>query len=119
DGWTGWSWNRKLLPDAEELLKWFHAQGLAVTVNVHPADGVGPHEDRYADFMKALGKDPASRVTLPYDAGDQHYMEALFREVHGPLTAAGIDFWWLDWQQYPFTRSIKDLTNLAWLNNCY
>ena len=30
DGWTGWSWNRDLLPDAEDLLKWFHQQGLAV-----------------------------------------------------------------------------------------
>src|SRR5262249_21550604 len=26
EGWTGWSWNRKLLPDAEELLAWFHEQ---------------------------------------------------------------------------------------------
>lgn len=24
DGWTGWSWNRSLLPDAEALLPWFH-----------------------------------------------------------------------------------------------
>ncbi len=28
--WTGYTWDRSLLPDAEELLKWFHSQGLAV-----------------------------------------------------------------------------------------
>jgi len=51
DGWTGWSWNRKLLPDAEALLPWFHSQGIHDTLNLHPADGVGPQEDAYASFM--------------------------------------------------------------------
>ena len=119
DGWTGWSWNRKLLPDAEELLKWFHQQGLAVTLNVHPADGVGPHEDVYEPFMRALGDDPATKKTLPYDAGDKRYLDALFKYTHEPLEREGVDFWWLDWQQYPFTRSVPDLTNLAWLNHYY
>ena len=31
----------------------------------------------------------------------------------------GVDFWWLDWQQDPYTRSVPDLTNLAWLNHYY
>jgi hypothetical protein len=33
--------------------------------------------------------------------------------------AAGVDFWWLDWQQEKFTRSIPDLPNLRWLNYLY
>lgn len=119
DGWTGWSWNRKLLPDAEDLLEWFHKQGLAVTLNVHPADGVKPHEDMYADFMRAMGEDPASGKTIPYDAGSKKYLDTLFRCVVEPLEKEGVDFWWLDWQQYPFTVSIPDLTNLAWLNEYY
>ena len=57
DGWTGWSWNRKLLPDAEKLLQWLHEQGLFITLNVHPADGIKPHEDMYEDFMKDMGYD--------------------------------------------------------------
>ncbi|MCX6345552.1 MAG: DUF5110 domain-containing protein [Armatimonadetes bacterium] len=119
DGWTGWSWNRKLLPDAEDLLKWFHEQGLAVTLNVHPADGVGPHEDMYADFMRAMGEDPASGETITYDAGNKQYLDTLFKYTHEPLEKEGVDFWWLDWQQYPDTRSIAGLTNLRWLNNYY
>ena len=119
DGWTGWSWNRELLPDAEDLLKWLRGEGLAVTLNLHPADGVGPHEDAYADFMRALGKDPASKQTIPFDAAGQRYMDALFGKVIAPLERDGVDFWWLDWQQYPDTRSIPSLTNLAWLNRCF
>ena len=116
DGWTGWSWNRKLLPDAEELLPWLHSQGLHVTLNLHPADGVGPQEDQYAPFMRDMGADPATKQTLPFDAGDKKYMDTLFADVFAPLEKNGVDFWWLDWQQYPFTRSVPDLTNLFWLN---
>jgi len=119
DGWTGWSWNRTLLPDAEALLQDFHKQGLHVTLNVHPADGVGPKETAYAKFMQDMGKDPATRETLPFDAGSKKYLDTLFADTHDPLTKAGVDFWWLDWQQYEFTRSIPDLTNLAWLNHYY
>lgn len=125
EGWTGWSWNRELLPDAEDLLAWLHEQGLAVTLNLHPADGVGPHEDRYADYMRAIGRDPASRETAAFDAGDRHGMEALFTRVLRPLERGtergndGVDFWWLDWQQDRFTRSIDGLSNLRWLNHLF
>ncbi|PQV63523.1 protein of unknown function (DUF5110) [Abditibacterium utsteinense] len=115
DGWTGWSWNRKLLPDAEQLLKDLHAQGLQTTLNLHPADGVAPSEDRYAAFMGALGE-KASGQTVPFDAADKKQMNAFSREVLSPLRRDGVDFWWLDWQQYPQTRSITELTNLWWLN---
>ncbi len=116
DGWTGWSWNRKLLPDAEQLLPWFHSQGLHDTLNLHPADGVGPQEDQYAAFMRDMGADPATQKTLPFDAADKKYMDTLFKDVIDPLGKDGVDFWWLDWQQGERTRSIPELTNLFWLN---
>ena len=130
-GWTGWSWNRELLPDAEDLVAWLHARGLAVTLNLHPADGVGPHEDRYAEFMRAIGREPDGK-TVPFDAGDRRYMRALFEKIHAPLERAApshptsdiahptsVDFWWVDWQQDRFVRSIPGLTNLRWLNHLY
>ncbi len=116
DGWTGWSWNQSLLPDAKALLPWFHAQGLHVTLNLHPADGVGPQEDAYPAFMRDMGADPAMKQTIPFDAADPKYMKTLFADVFTPLEKAGVDFWWLDWQQGERTRSIPDLTNLFWLN---
>jgi hypothetical protein len=116
DGWTGWSWNRKLLPDAEQLLPWFHRQDLHDTLNLHPADGVGPQEDQYGAFMRDMGANPSSGQTIPFDAGSKKYMDTLFKDVLDPLRNDGVDFWWLDWQQDPYTRSILDLTNLFWLN---
>ena len=116
DGWTGWSWNRELIPDPPGLLKWLHAQGLAVTLNLHHAGGVGPHEDAYVPFMQALGVDPASRRTVPFDAAGRRYLETLFASVIDPLESAGADFFWIDWQQLPSTR-LAGLSNLAWLND--
>jgi hypothetical protein len=37
DTWTGYTWDRALIPDPVALLKWFHDQGLHVTLNDHPA----------------------------------------------------------------------------------
>ncbi len=116
DGWTGWSWNRALLPEAEALLPWLQGQDIHVTLNLHPADGVGPQEDQYAAFMRDMGADPSSKQTVPFDAADPKYMHALFSDVFAPLEKDGVDFWWLDWQQGQNTRSIPSLTNLAWLN---
>lgn len=115
DGWTGWSWNRELLPDPQGLLADLHREGLQTTLNLHPADGAGPHEDAYAAFMRALCQ-PADGKTVPFDAANQKQMNALFGEVMAPLKRDGTDFWWLDWQQYSPTRGIPSLTNLWWLN---
>ncbi len=123
-GWTGWSWNRELIPDPEDFIAWLHARGLVVTLNLHPADGVGPHEDRYAAFMRAIGREPDGS-TARFDAGDRTYMRALFEIVHRPLEhprsrpESGVDFWWVDWQQDKFVRSIPGLTHLRWLNHLY
>lgn len=119
DGWTGWSWNRPLIPDPAALLGFLHGRGIATTVNVHPADGVAPHEDAYAAFMTDLGKDPGQGETVPFDAADRAYMEALFSEIHAPLTDVGVDFFWLDWQQSEFTKGLPHLGNLPWLNELY
>ena len=116
DGWTGWSWNRDLIPDPEKLIADLHQQGLQVTLNLHPADGVAVGEDQYKPFMAALGL-PADGKTVPFDAADQKQMRALETQVLDPLTQAGVDFWWVDWQQYRDTRGIPELTNLWWLND--
>jgi alpha-glucosidase (family GH31 glycosyl hydrolase) len=116
DTWTGYTWDTRLIPDPPALLKWFHEQGLHVTLNDHPAEGVQAHEEMYTAFMKAMGADPSTGAALPFDAGDKHYLDTFYQFTHLPRDEEGVDFWWLDWQQYQKTRSIPDLDNLAVLN---
>ena len=56
---------------------------------------------------------------MPFDAGDKKYLDTFYEYTHRPLEKMGVDFWWLDWQQFPFTRSVPELRNLAWLNRYY
>jgi len=105
-----------LIPDPQGLLQWFHDEGVHVTLNDHPADGIQPHEEMYSAYMQAMGQDPASGQTIPFDAGNKHYLDTFFQYSHAPREKEGVDFWWLDWQQYPNTRSLPDVTNLQLLN---
>lgn len=103
-GWTGYTWNEELFPDHKELLRWLHEQGLRVSLNLHPADGVRGHEKAYPAMAAALGMDPVKEEPIPFDVTDQAFMEAYFKYLHHPLEEEGVDFWWIDWQQGTRTR---------------
>jgi hypothetical protein len=103
-GWTGYSWERSLFPDPEGFLAELHARGLRVTLNVHPADGVRAFEDAYEAMAVSLGADPEEGLPIAFDITDPAFLEAYFDVLHHRLEDQGVDFWWLDWQQGPYSR---------------
>lgn len=118
EGWTGYTWNRKLIPDPPVLLAALRERGLKVTLNLHPADGVHPHEEAYQAFARAMGVDPGSRKPIPFDCTSPAYVKYYFGLLHNPLEAQGVDFWWIDWQQGTGTP-IEGLDPLSWLNHLH
>src|ERR1044072_9149850 len=66
-GWTGYTWNRVLFPDPEGWLRWVKQHGLKTTLNLHPAWGVQPHEEKYPQMARSMGIDPATRQYVPFD----------------------------------------------------
>ena len=117
-GWTGFTWNRELFPDPPAFLAALHERGLAVTLNVHPAEGVHAHEERYPQIARRLGVDPARELPIDFDPADPAFVEAYLEELHHPLEAEGVDFWWIDWQQGGVTR-IPGLDPLWLLNHLH
>lgn len=103
-GWTGYTWNRDLFPDPAAFLAWLHENGLRVTLNVHPADGVRAHEDSYTAMASALGVDPELGEPLAFDVTDRAFLTAYFDVLHRGLERDGVDFWWIDWQSGPHSR---------------
>ncbi len=103
-GWTGYSWNTELFPNHQELLDWLHQNGFHVTLNVHPSQGVRFFEDCYEAVCKRMGIDPKNRSCVSFDSTDPLFMKAYFEDVHRPMEAEGVDFWWLDWQQGKITK---------------
>lgn len=116
-GWTGYTWNKELFPDPDAFLKWLHEQGLQVTLNVHPADGVRPHEEMYEDMARELGVDTEREEPIAFDIADKKFRDAYFKYLHHPEEKRGVDFWWIDWQQGEISKT-PGLDPL-WLLNYY
>ncbi len=117
-GWTGYTWNTDLFPDPPRFLDALHERGLAVSLNVHPAEGVHAHETAYAAIARRMGLDPAAELPVGFDPTDPDFIEAYLEELHHPLEAEGVDFWWLDWQQGGVTK-VPGLDPLWLLNHVH
>jgi len=114
-GWTGYSWNKLLFPDPAEFLAGVHQQGLKSTVNLHPAGGVQPWEDRYPEMARAMGIEPATRQYVPFNITDKKFATNYMNLMIHALERQGVDFFWLDWQQEDTTK-IPGLNPTWWLN---
>jgi len=114
-GWTGYSWNKILFPDPPAFLSWVHKEGLRATLNMHPASGVQPWEDRYPQMARAMGIDPATKQYVPFDITNKKFATNYMDILHHPLERQGIDFFWLDWQQEPNTK-LENVNPTWWLN---
>jgi len=118
-GWTGYSWNNQLFPQPKKFLDWTQQQNLKTALNLHPASGIAPMENVYFDFAKAYGFDTAQHKNIPFKIEDKKWVDIYFDKVLHPLEAQGIDFWWLDWQQWLENKSVKNLSNTSWLNHVF
>ena len=116
-GWTGYTWNRKLIPDPQRFLGDLHERGCHVSLNVHPRDGIRAFEDCYPSAAKTMGISPYSGEPVEFDLTDPRFVRAYF-DMHHDLEADGVDFWWIDWQQGGVTRQ-KGLDPLWMLNHMH
>jgi len=118
-GWTGYTWNKSLFPAPDKFLLWLKEQHLKTTLNLHPASGISPLEGNYLQFAKTMDFDTTGHKNIPFEAADKKFMTNLFNIELDPLQKEGVSFWWLDWQQWPFSNKMKGLSNTWWLNYCF
>ena len=146
-GWTGYSWNRELFPDPEGFLHDLHKMGYKTALNLHPASGIREYEDCYDTFVKdylsrtteydgpdnyVFGSEPylyagntepvgkeGHRASVPYRMTQEAWADAYFNSVIRPLENQGVDFWWLDWQQWMESKYVKGLSNTFWINYAF
>jgi len=117
-GWTGYTWNRVLFPDPPGFIEALHARGVRTALNLHPAEGIWPHEEQFPAFAASMGLDTQECDSIPFNCVDRHFMQAYFDLLHAPNEAQGVDFWWLDWQQGTHTQ-LAGLDPLWWLNHLH
>ena len=146
-GWTGYTWNRDLIPDPEGLLHDLHKKGFKTALNLHPASGIRPYEECYgrfvADYLSRTddydgpegyiypeggytyagnnapkGK-AGYRAPVPFRLDQQAWADAYFNSVIRPMEKLGVDFWWLDWQQWRQSKYVSGLSNTFWCNYAF
>jgi len=120
DGWTGWTWNDEYFPDPAGFVEWLHDNDVKTTLNLHPAEGVHPHETQYEDFAEFMGIDPDSEEPVEFDASDPQFLQGYFEHLINPMEdEEGVDFWWIDWQQWEESPEMDGLDPLWALNHLH
>lgn len=115
NGWTGFTWEKKYFSDHEEFLKWLHDHRLKSCLNLHPAAGVQAHEAAYGAFAAAMHVDTTGHKPIPFDITNKTFAKNYFDVLLHPFEKEGVDFWWLDWQQWGNTN-IKGVNPTFYLN---
>lgn len=116
-GWTGYTFNKNLFPDYKAFFKTLKDMNLHITMNLHPRDGVRYFEEQYEQMAKANHIDPKTKRKVEFDLTNKDFLTSYFDILHHPYEEAGVDFWWIDWQQG--TKSKMKGLDPLWLLNHY
>ncbi|GAA4847408.1 glycoside hydrolase family 31 protein [Algivirga pacifica] len=118
-GWTGYTWNKALFPEPKKFIEWTNKEKLKTALNLHPASGIAPLEAQYEEFAKSYGFDTSEQEWIPYRMAEKKWADTYFETILKPYEEWGIDFWWLDWQQFPNSKVVDGLSNTWWLNHTF
>ncbi len=102
-GWTGHTWNKNYFPSPSSFLDYCESRGIKNALNLHPASGIQPHEAAFETMCREMGLDKDTVEYIPFNITDKKYATNYMEHVLDPIEKQGIDFWWLDWQQWSNT----------------
>ena len=131
-GWTGYTWKKEFFPAPESLMRTLHGMHIKTSLNLHPASGIQVFEEPYerfvADYLSRTSdydgpegyrKPDGTATWVPYRMDQQEWADAYFNSVIHPFERQGIDFWWLDWQQFRESKYVPGLSNTFWINYAF
>ena len=131
-GWTGFTWKKELFPNPESLFTQLHSMSIKTSLNLHFNNGIQPYEEPYSRFVndylsrtsdydgpKGYIREDGSAAAVPFRIDQIEWTDAFFNSVIHPLEDDGVDFWWLDWQQWKNSKYHPDLSNTFLLNYAF
>ena len=131
-GWTGYTWKKEFFPNPKNFLAELHRMGIKNSLNLHFCNGIQPYEEPYDRFVKdylsrtsdydgpkGYIREDGTKAPVPFRIDQIEWTDAYFNSVIHPLERDGVDFWWLDWQQWKDSHYTKGLSNTYWLNYAF
>lgn len=120
-GWTGWSWNTKLIPDPKGLLSDIHSKNFKIGLNLHPADGITQSEspEYFAQMNASLNGKYGDSNNIPWMLDNTDFTKSFTSTILRNHESEGVDFWWLDWQQHLTSPYTNGLGETFWCNHVF
>lgn len=120
-GWTGWSWNTKLIPDPKGLLNEIHSKNFKIGLNLHPADGISQSEspEYFSQMNATLNGKYGDSNNIPWMLDNTDFTKAFTSTILRDHESEGVDFWWLDWQQHLTSPYTNGLGQTFWCNHVF
>ncbi len=91
---TGYSFNKELIANPEELIKELHEKNIHVGLNINPVDGIYPSEEHYNEIASMFNI--ADNKIIAFDPLNPVLLDAIYKIMISPLTKMGVDFYWND-----------------------
>ena len=119
--WNGWEWNGHLFPSPTSFLRWAHAQGIHVTLNIHSS--IDDNDPKLPEAQRIAGHALASSSCTNGNCKVWDWSSIAQAESNFALQRSfqnqGVDFWWLDWCCDNSVVSTPGATPDAWIGHLY
>lgn len=88
---TGYTFNKELIDNPEELIKELHDKNIHVGLSLNPVDGIYPNEEHYREIANMFNI--ADNKIIAFDPLNPVLLDAIYKIMVSPLTKIGVDFY--------------------------
>lgn len=92
--YTGYTFNKKLFPNPENLINNLHSKNIKLGLNYNPVKGIYPHEEHYKDLASKFNI--TDNKIIAFDPLNPILLDSVYQLLISPLTNIGVDFLWND-----------------------
>lgn len=93
---TGYTFERKLIPDPNEFIGKMHERGIKVGLNINPSGGIFPYEEMYKKVLEYVNV-PENK-TIAFAPFSPQFLDIFMKLLLHSLENYGVDFFWLDYK---------------------
>lgn len=91
---SGFTWNKEYFKVPTDTIKYLHANGIRLGLNIDPTPGIYPYEEYYDQASKYLGI--TDKKVIPFNVFDARFLDVYLKLLVHPLDVSGVDFFWID-----------------------
>ena len=111
----GFHLEQELLPGSEALPSMDRRESPEDLFQSPPRFRYSAARGAYREMARAMGIDPRPGNIFPSTSSTRNSQRTTFTRLLHPMERDGVDFWWLDWQQWS-TTSIPGVNPTFYLN---